>query len=88
MTTAQQFKTVDMIITAPKADYREDAGNAEIKYLKLKNRQLQEENKTLLAMLAEAIGNRTICIKEETLERKPHFILDENIGGDVLISLA
>lgn len=64
----------------------EDSKDAKVKYLELKNRQLEEENKLLLSMLAEALGNRTIVIREEALERKPHFVIGENLGGDVIIS--
>ena len=64
----------------------EDSKDAKIKYLEFKNRQLEEENKLLLAMLAEAVGRRTIVIREEVLERRPHFRIEENMGGDILIS--
>ena len=62
-----------------------DSKDSEIKYLKFKNRQLIEENKFLLAMLGEAIGNRTIVISEEVLERKPRFKVEENLEGDMII---
>ena len=64
----------------------EDSKDAKIKYLEFKNRQLEEENKLLLAMLAEAVGRRTVVIREEVLERRPHFRIEENMGGDILIS--
>ena len=64
----------------------EESNNAKVKYLEFKNRQLEEENKLLLAMLAEALNGRTIVIREEALERKPHFVIGENLGGDVIIS--
>lgn len=60
--------------------------DARIKYLEFKNRQLEEENELLLSMLAEALGNRTIVIREESLNRKPQFRIGENLGGDILIS--
>ena len=63
-----------------------DAKNAKIKHLEFRNRQLEEENKLLLAMLAEALDGRTIVVREETLERKPRFKIGENLGGDILIS--
>ena len=66
--------------------YTEDSKDAKIKSLEFRNRQLEEENKLLLSMLAVALGNRTICIREESLNREPHFIIGENLGGDILIS--
>lgn len=66
--------------------YTEDSKDAKMKYLEFRNRQLEEENKLLLSMLAEALGNRTICIREETLNREPKFRIGENLGGDILIS--
>lgn len=67
----------------------EDCKDTEIKYLKFKNRQLEEKNKFLLAMLAEALGNRTIVIREEsleeTLEHEPRFKVEENLEGDMII---
>lgn len=64
----------------------EDSKDGKIKYLEFKNKQLEEENKLLLAMLAESLGKRTVIIREEALERKPHFRIEENMGGDILIS--
>lgn len=80
---------MELIITTlenQNAHNMEESNNAKVKYLEFKNRQLEEENKLLLAMLAEALGNRTIVIREEALERKPHFVIGENLGGDVIIS--
>lgn len=82
---------MEIIITTPKMENQntfseESSKDGKIKYLEFKNRQLEEENKLLLAMLAEALGNRTIVVREETLERKPHFVIGENLGGDILIS--
>lgn len=69
----------DRLETAPEE-------NAKTKYLEFKNRQLAEENELLRAMLFEAIGNRIIVIREENLNREPRFRVDENLGGDVLLS--
>ena len=81
---------MELIITALNKNESEfnmeDSKDAKIKYLEFKNRQLEEENKLLLAMLAEAVGRRTIVIREEVLERRPHFRIEENMGGDILIS--
>lgn len=63
-----------------------DSKNAKIKYLEFKNRQLEEENEALLAILAEALGNRVIVVRKETLKRKPYFRIEENLAGDILIS--
>ena len=64
----------------------EESKDAKIKYLEFKNRQLAKENELLLSLLAEALGNRTVVIREESLERKPRFKVGENLGGDVIIS--
>ena len=80
---------MEIIITTlenQNAHNMEETNNAKAKYLEFKNRQLKEENKLLLAMLAEALNGRTIVIREEALERKPHFVIGENLGGDVIIS--
>lgn len=63
-----------------------ESKDGKIKYLEFKNRQLEEENKLLLAMLAEALNGKSIVIREETLERKPKFKIGENLGGDIIIS--
>lgn len=83
---------MEIIITTLKdsenknAHYTEDS-SAKIKYLEFRNRQLEEENKLLLAMFAEALGRRTVVIREERLERTPQFRIEENMGGDILISV-
>lgn len=83
---------MEIIISTPNKDYEEAENfNADyetrIKYLEFKNRQLEQENKLLLAMLAESIGKRTVVIREERLERIPQFRIEENMGGDILISV-
>lgn len=75
--------SMEIIIATPNMNESKDG---EIKYLRFKNKQLEEENKLLLAMLAEALNGKSIVIREETLERKPKFKIGENLGGDVIIS--
>ena len=77
-----------IITTLNREDQNVHAGDTDgrIKYLEFRNKQLEEENQLLLAMLAEALDGRTIVVREETLERKPRFKIGENLGGDVIIS--
>ncbi len=63
-----------------------DMENPKVKRLEFRNRQLEEENKLLLAMLAEVLGKRRVVIHEEALERRPRFKIEENMGGDIIIS--
>lgn len=75
-----------MEIIISNKDNFESSKDGKIKYLEFRNKQLEEENRMLLAMLAESLGKRTIVIREEALERKPHFRIEENLSGDILIS--
>lgn len=74
------------IIIAPMRESENESMDGRIKYLEFKNRQLEEENRLLLAMLAEALDGKSIVVREETLERKPKFKIGENLGGDVIIT--
>lgn len=78
---------MEIIIATPNMkESANDFKDGRIKYLEFKNKQLEEENRLLLAMLAEALDGRSIVIREETLERKPRFKIGENLGGDIIIS--
>ena len=86
---------VDIIVLAPN-DIPEDIHNVDpkdskIRYLEIKNKQLEKENNFLLSLLAKLIGKRTIVITEEEFYRlcqqEQDFHIDKNLGGDVLINL-
>lgn len=86
---------VDIIVLAPN-DIPEDIPNVDpkdskIRYLEIKNKQLEKENNFLLSLLAKVIGRKTIIIREEEFYRlcqqEQHFHIDQNLGGDVLITL-
>lgn len=50
------------------------------------NRVLRQENELLLRCLAVALGTDAVVITEEEAEApKPHFYVDENSRGDVII---
>lgn len=62
---------------------------AEIKSLKRENSALKADQNLLLAILSEALGtNRTVIIREDiNVNRAPAFRLEENLGGDIILSL-
>lgn len=67
------------------------AEDPKVRYLEIKNKQLEKENNFLLSLLAKVIGRKTIIIREEEFYRlckqEQHFHIDQNLGGDVLITL-
>ena len=77
---------MEIIIATPMRESENESMNGRIKYLEFKNKQLEEENRLLLAMLAEALDGKSIVVREETLERRPKFKIGENLGGDVIIT--
>lgn len=77
---------MELIIATLENQNTIDTENPKVKRLEFRNRQLEEENKLLLAMLAEALAGRTVVIREEVLERRPRFKIEENMGGDIIIS--
>lgn len=68
-----------------------DPKDSRIRYLEIKNKQLEKENNFLLSLLVKVIGRKTIIIREEEFYRlcqqEQHFHIDQNLGGDVLITL-
>lgn len=77
---------MELIIATLENQNTFDIENSKVKRLEFRNRQLEEENKLLLAMLAEALAGRTVVIREEALQRRPRFKIEENMGGDIIIS--
>lgn len=64
----------------------------EIAELKASNRQLEADNlelkKVLAITLRDSLGSSPIVISRSRLEEAaPEFALDENMSGDILISL-
>ena len=69
----------------------EDPRDSKIRYLEIKNKKLEKENEFLLAILAKAVGRRTIIIREDEFyhlhQQEQNFHIDRNLGGDILITL-
>lgn len=67
-----------------------DPKDSKIRYLEIKNKQLEKENNFLLSVLAKVIGRKTVIITEEEFYRlcqqEQHFHVDKNLGGDILIT--
>lgn len=56
--------------------------------LRAENAKLKQENELLLKLLASALGRQTIVITREIEDAPlPHFRVDENLGGDVILTL-
>lgn len=61
---------------------------AEIKSLKREISALKADQNLLLAILSEAIGGHTVVIRDSIdLNHAPEFRIEENLGGDIILSL-
>lgn len=71
--------------TAPELSY--DALLAEVMRLCKDNRRLRRDKQLLLDMLAEAIGEEVIVVREDNLGRPHRFHVNENLGGEILVRI-
>lgn len=61
---------------------------AQLKSLKRENSALKADQNLLLAILSEALGSHTVVIRDSIdLNRTPSFRIEENLGGDIILSL-
>ena len=61
---------------------------AQLKSLKREISALKADQGLLLAILSEALGTRTVIIREDiNVNQTPAFRLEENLGGDIILSL-
>lgn len=60
----------------------------ENKILKRENSALKADQNLLLAILSESLGSHTVVIHDDIdLNRAPAFRIEENLGGDIILSL-
>ncbi len=66
-------------------------GQGKIAQLEHRVRVLERENNLLRALLAIAVGGRTVVYRENdvetTMDKKPSFSVSENMNGDILLSV-
>lgn len=56
--------------------------------LRRENAKLKQGNELLRKLLASAIGSRTVLVTKEIEDAPaPRFCVDENLGGDVILTL-
>ena len=61
---------------------------AQLKSLKKENSALKADQNLLLAILSEALGSHTVVIRDSIdLNHTPSFRIEENLGGDIILSL-
>lgn len=61
---------------------------AQLKSLKRENSALRADQNLLLAILSEALGSHAVVIRDSIdLNHAPAFRIEENLGGDIILSL-
>mgnify|MGYP003309802238 CR=1 FL=1 len=78
---------MNIIVRRTPKDPADRAGELASEIMALKHRicMLEREKHLLLQCLAEAVGDDVVVIVEDELPEYPRFVIDENMGGNVLI---